>query len=341
MRQMFKFKLFRVLLVCVLALLCWTASRFFEFGVEGVGAHKSISFQHGTDVLSGTLIMPSGVASPPFVILVHGDGPQDRWSNDGYVPLVRYLVSKGIAVFSWDKPGVGLSTGNWFAQTMQDRANESAAAMQRLRAVPELKLSEGGFLGFSQAGWVVPEASRLVNADFVALVGAAINWRNQSLYYTGERLTLAGSSTEVIAKAQAQDALEFDQQFSIEMAKQPCASVCDRSDFERRNSLSDAQKSISQMLSPTLLVMGAQDRNVDHNETVEVWRREFPKDVASCIKQIPYATHGLLRSELFDYQLTSQWPTWKQIAFVILGRYAYSPSALESIAVWIKEQSCS
>jgi hypothetical protein len=46
------------------------------------------------DVLAGTLILPPGKLSPPFVLLVHGDGPQDRWSEGGYIPLVKFLVSQ-------------------------------------------------------------------------------------------------------------------------------------------------------------------------------------------------------------------------------------------------------
>lgn len=76
---------------------------------------------------------------PVAIHLVHGDGPQDRWSEGGYIPLVKFLVSQGIAVFSWDKPGVGNSTGNWLAQTMSDRAEEAVLALKKLREQPELK----------------------------------------------------------------------------------------------------------------------------------------------------------------------------------------------------------
>ncbi|MCS5992147.1 hypothetical protein LNP02_28885 [Klebsiella variicola subsp. variicola] len=89
----------------------------------------------------------------------HGDRPQDRWSEGGYILLVNFLISQGIAVFSGDKPGVGQSTGNWLAQTMSDRSEEAVIALQKLREQPELKNSRGGYLGFSQAGWVVPLAS--------------------------------------------------------------------------------------------------------------------------------------------------------------------------------------
>jgi len=39
-------------------------------------------------------------------------------------------------VFSWDKPGVGASTGNWLHQSMSDRADETLSAINALWQVP-------------------------------------------------------------------------------------------------------------------------------------------------------------------------------------------------------------
>ncbi|MDW6093904.1 alpha/beta hydrolase family protein [Vibrio rhizosphaerae] len=337
---MIKYKSQKSLLLLVVLIFLFMVFRFLTFGLENTGTQRTLSFTHGSDVLSGTLILPPHVVSPPFVVFIHGDGPQDRWSNGGYVPLVRFLVSNGIAVYSWDKPGVGLSSGNWFAQTMFDRSVEAATAMKQLRELPELRNSRGGYLGFSQAGWVVPKASQLTKTDFAVLVGAAINWRSQSIYYTGERLKLEHYAVDAIKEAQKKAELAFNEQFSIAKASEPCASICTRADFERRNSQSDARKDISEMHTATLLLMGEQDRNVDHTETVDVWHRLLPRDVSRCIKQLPNATHGLLRSELFDYQLSSQWPVWKEYLFVLFGRYSYSPNAFNIMAHWIKDQQC-
>lgn len=172
-----------------------------DFDLSKNGQQRIISFEHHQDILEGTLIIPSGKISPPFVLIVHGDGPQDRWSDSGYIPMVNYLISEGIAVFSWDKPGVGKSTGNWLAQTMSDRAEEAAFALKKLKEQPELKGSRGGYLGFSQAGWVIPEATQLTTTEFAVLIGAAINWRNQSIFYTEQRLKSEGHSQNEIEDA--------------------------------------------------------------------------------------------------------------------------------------------
>ncbi|HBS7231286.1 alpha/beta hydrolase family protein [Klebsiella variicola] len=314
--------------------------RLSDFELSGEGKQRTITFKHNNDVLVGTLILPHDKVSPPFVLLVHGDGPQDRWSEGGYIPLVKFLVSQGIAVFSWDKPGVSGSTGNWLAQTMSDRAEEAAIALKNLREQPELKKSRGGYLGFSQAGWVVPQASQLTTTEFAVLIGAAINWRNQGIYYTGQRLKAEGRSMSYILEAQNYDAQIYDRQFTKQASTLPCNTLCSRPDFERRNSQADARKDISVMQTPILVLMGKDDRNVDPDETVAVWAEMLPLDTTRCIKELPGANHGLLRSELFDYQLVSQWPLWKKGLFLLLGKYSYSPGALSTVSSWVLNQTC-
>lgn len=310
--------------------------RLSDFDLSGYGQQRVISFNHHQDILQGTLIFPPDKVHPPVVLIIHGDGTQDRWSGDGYLPLVKSLIAQEIAVFSWDKPGVGASTGNWLAQTMSDRADEADLALNTLKEQPELKGSRTGYLGFSQAGWVVPLASKLATPDFVVLVGAAINWRKQGLYYTGQRLKSEGHSAVDIQNAQKAD----DRPYTEEMVSHSCISRCTRQDFERRNCLADATDSISEMYTPVLILMGQDDRNVDPNETVMVWDRTLPSHTPRCIRIVGGATHGLLRSKWFDYQLISQWPLWKQGLFLLLGRYAYSPGALDIILCWISNQEC-
>ena len=314
--------------------------RLAEFEISEYGQQRIISFKHHQDVLQGTLILPPNKVSPPVVLLIHGDGPQDRWSDGGYIPLVNYLVSQGIAVFSSDKAGVGASTGNWLAQTMSDRANEAAFVLKKLKEQPELKKSRTGYLGFSQAGWVVPQAAQRETPDFIVLAGAAINWRNQGIYYTEQRLKSEGRSAADIEDEKKREAINFDRQFTKEIAARPCFSLCTRQDFERRNSLADATKDISELHTPVLILMGRDDRNVNPNETVDVWGKTLPAETARCIGLIPKTTHGLLRSKWFDYQLPSQWPVWKQGLFLLLGQYSYSPSVLKNISDWILTQQC-
>lgn len=329
--------LFLVVLIAIAVVLFNGLS---DFDLPSTAQQRTVQIAHHGERLEGTLVLPPGQISPPFVVLIHGDGAQDRWSEGGYLPLVNFLVSQGIAVFSWDKPGVGASSGNWLAQTMADRAQAAAKVLEELRQQPELTQSKGGFLGFSQAGWVVPKASQLTATDFAVLIGPAINWRDQGLYFTAQRLKMQGASAQAILNAQKHEAEDFDREFTEDSVARPCQAECTRQEFERRNALSDATKDISTMRTPVLVLMGKDDRNVDAHETLEIWQKSLPLTTTRCIKPVPEATHGLLRSPWFDYQLSSQWPLWKQGLFLISGTYSYAPGALNKVSDWIIGQQC-
>ena len=116
----------------IAALLCFSGLR--DFSLESATT-RTLTFHAGSDRLSGTLILPRDVAAPPVALFVHGDGP-GRYADDGYQPFINQLLDQGIGVFTWDKPGVGRSAGNWLDQSMQDRAAEAMAAYLRVRSNP-------------------------------------------------------------------------------------------------------------------------------------------------------------------------------------------------------------
>ncbi|EKY3246045.1 alpha/beta hydrolase family protein [Cronobacter dublinensis] len=331
-----------VIIISVLILLVtlWVMSRLAIFDAQSLPQAHTVTFIHNGNPLQGTLTLPDSVQHPPVALLVHGDGAQDRWSQGGYLPLVNTLLANGIAVFSWDKPGVGESGGNWLAQTMRDRSDEAVQAMTTLRKIPALSHSRFGFLGFSQAGWVVPKAAALAHADFAVIVGGAINWRDQGSYFLETRLALSGHTPSEIAQAIQNDRLDFARRYTAPTVSRPCAGRCTRDDFERRNALADARADITQMKIPVMVLMGANDRNVRPGETLTVWAATLPPATPRCLRMMDGATHGLLKSRWYDYQLPSQWPWWAQALFLLSGEHAYAPGAPEAIATWIHTQQC-
>ena len=102
-------------------------------------------------------------------------------------------------MYSWDKAGVGDSSGDWLQQSMSDRATETIAAMKAVQAATKDFGNPIGFMGFSQAGWVLPKVATQVSADtWFVIVGGATNWRAQGAYFTTRRLMSEGHSTEYI-----------------------------------------------------------------------------------------------------------------------------------------------
>jgi hypothetical protein len=51
---------------------------------------------------------------------------------------------------------------------------------------------------------------------------------------------------------------------------------------------------------------------------------------------VPNATHGLLRADLFNYQLPSDWPWYLEYVFLGMGRDAHILQSLDQITEWIK-----
>jgi dipeptidyl aminopeptidase/acylaminoacyl peptidase len=72
---------------------------------------EEITFQSGEFTLVGDLRTPAGRGPFPVVLFVHGSGDADRTMFGLYLPVMERMLRAGYAVFSWDKPGYGKSTG--------------------------------------------------------------------------------------------------------------------------------------------------------------------------------------------------------------------------------------
>jgi len=118
---------------------------------------EDVTFSHAGASLAGSLAVPD--ADAPGVVMVGGSGPTDR-HNDTYFPPIRdHLLAAGIAVLSYDKRGVGGSSGDWRDATFDDLAADALAALDFLRARPGVRADAVGLFGHSEGGWVVLRAA--------------------------------------------------------------------------------------------------------------------------------------------------------------------------------------
>ena len=133
------------------------------------GAPESVDRREAT-VRSGDVELAGSwwePAAPIATLLMHpGSGPSDR-DNETYFPAIRdQLLAAGIAVASFDKRGVGGSTGDWQDAGIAEQAEDVAAVVAHLAA--RGATSPIGLFGHSQGGWVVLEAARrTIPAAFV------------------------------------------------------------------------------------------------------------------------------------------------------------------------------
>ena len=123
----------------------------------------SVAIENEGARLAGTIYLPQD-ARPPFAaaVLVHGSGRTTREDMRG---MSDRLLAMGIAVLAYDKRGVGESTGeydNVGVRTSPERmpllGRDALAALRTLEGRPGFDATRLGFVGVSQAGWIIPSA---------------------------------------------------------------------------------------------------------------------------------------------------------------------------------------
>jgi dipeptidyl aminopeptidase/acylaminoacyl peptidase len=164
---------------------------------------QDVRFESGGNTLAGTLFKPSGPGPHPALVMLQGSGPTDRDSGGYFPPIRDRFLSTGLAVLSWDKPGIGESTGHWTRQTLFDRADDALAAIDFFRRQPEVDPARVGIWGQSQGGWVGPlAASHCPDLAFlIANSGPGIPAHQQDLYGIEHTLRANGVSEGDIERA--------------------------------------------------------------------------------------------------------------------------------------------
>ena len=119
---------------------------------------EEIIFQSGEFTLVGDLRTPAGTGPFPVVLFVHGSGDADRTMFGMYLPIMERMLRAGYAVFSWDKPGYGESTGQVdnTPRVLYQRAQIVLDAIEVLKARSDIDAQWIGLWGISQASYVMP-----------------------------------------------------------------------------------------------------------------------------------------------------------------------------------------
>jgi dienelactone hydrolase len=151
--------------------------------------HRELDFTSSDGVhFSGTLVVPPGPpnAGPyPVVVLVHGSGKSGRMTF-----LAAALASRGLAVYTYDKRGVGRSGGvyepnNIRPENLRLLADDAAAALTAIAGQPDLRGRTLGYVGVSQAGWIIPQAaSQTPQARFIAFWSGMACPVSEEMYFS-------------------------------------------------------------------------------------------------------------------------------------------------------------
>ena len=170
---------------------------------------EDVRFSSGDVQLTGTLISPTTGGKHPAIVLVHGSGAENR---DYVLPWSRFLIRRGLAVFGYDKRGVGGSTGDWNTASFDDLAGDVVAAVQSLKTRSDIDPTQIGLLGVSQAGWVMPLAAvRSKDIAFlISISGAGVPPAETTIDQARNEMTMTGTPREVVDAVLAVLTLQYE-----------------------------------------------------------------------------------------------------------------------------------
>jgi len=134
---------------------------------------QDVKFESQGITLAGSILEPKKPVAA--VVIVHGSDPVKR-----ELEFAKRLAKEGIAVFTYDKRGVGESGGVYVGPSVGtnniDPANlnllaqDANAAVTTFQTYLKDKKTPIGLVGFSQAGWIIPmAASKNPQVDFMVL----------------------------------------------------------------------------------------------------------------------------------------------------------------------------
>ncbi|WP_175573146.1 S9 family peptidase [Thalassotalea sp. PP2-459] len=144
---------------------------------ESISVEKEISIKNNSLIIAGTLLIPDELNSDSLVILLTGSGPQDRNETlDGFSVFKEISVNLqlgGVASFRFDDRGVGSSTGNFNASTLDDHVSDVKKIIEFFKHHNDYNFKKFILLGHSQGG-IVAAKTAVNNNDIqkIVLMGA-------------------------------------------------------------------------------------------------------------------------------------------------------------------------
>jgi len=227
--------------------------------------------------LAATLRFPAAGRAPfPAIVLAHGSGPLTR---DQLRPLAERFLSLGLAVMTYDKRGVGQSTGTYVnvgtersVEVFGLLADDALACVAALGTRPDIDARRIGLGGASQAGWIAPlAASRSREMAFLVILSGPAVTVGKEIEYS----RLAGAdpgSIQGLADAEV----------------------------ERRMGLFngphgyDPVPVLERLSTPSIWIEGEHDRSVPMAQTLATLERLRRAGRPVTVVQLPGADHSLV-----------------------------------------------
>jgi pimeloyl-ACP methyl ester carboxylesterase len=309
---------------------------------------EEVRLGNGDVTLAGTLYLPAGSLPHPAVVIFHGSGPQARDSLMGH-----WFAEQGIACLTYDKRGVGESTGDFQRVAFPALVDDGLAAISFLKTRAGIDPRRIGVWGLSQGGWLGPlAASRSKDVAFViAVSGPGVSPGEQMIFYYANQLRDRGltelqvaeasdlrrqvwhylstgegyaAADKTLHRAESQPwfAAIQEQQDGL-FHRTPVSGILKDSSLRQRLWFKaevnyDPRIALRKLTVPVLFVFGEKDQLVPVQTSIDIIRRTLTESGHRdfTIKTFPGADHGI-RLESLD------------------GRGQFAPGYLQTMSDWV------
>jgi pimeloyl-ACP methyl ester carboxylesterase len=340
----------------VTVVLLWTARGRTTAQAPGAPTLREelVSFEVDGQLRAGVLVLPATSGPHPAIVFLNGSGAADRTGYGVFPFLWRHFAAHGFACLSWDRPGIGASTGDFETQSFPDRAAEALAAVRFLRARPDIRKDRVGLWGFSQGAAVAPlAASESSDVAFVIEVsGHQMPAWQQDLYRVEAELKADGFSKADIANALEIAKLRMDLMRDSGLFEEldetqkgllgrpwfAYVHYCDRSRFEsgKLTVEFDVGPSWEKVRCPVLAIHGEKDTSTSPELSLAVIRQGLEKagNRDLTVKVFPKAGHGITVSETGGRKETEQRAKTRSPE----DGPEFVPGYLETMSGWLVER---
>ena len=311
-----------------------------------------VSFVAGADTLAGALILPDAPPPYPAAVIVPGRGfGQTRGAGAAWGTM---LARNGIAALVFDARGTGASTGDDSLTTGAQRVEDLSAALDLLRARPEVRPDAVGVLSNSAGGWVTPLAlaGRDDVAFWVSLVGPAESLADQQGHTT---TGLMRRSDQTFSEADYQAAFDFQsalvrlawrdapwtemELLVAEARDQPWAEFAllpegpDDADlrYYRLHAAYETDVALARITAPTYAVYASDDVIVEPSENIPKLRAAFAEagNEDLTVVLLEGANHSLGRTGAVVGE--GDWPQrWTRL-------WTRPPELYTGVVAWVRE----
>lgn len=318
---------------------------------------EEIVFYSGPFKLVGDLRFPEREGPCPVVLFVHGDGPNSRTSGGTYLPIMERMAKAGCATFAWDKPGTGESTGEIDRSRLGvQRARIVFAAVDRLKAHPEIDTNRIGLWGISQAGYVMPRVSAMTGdiAFMIAVSCPGVAGVDQGAYLVSAQAACAGISKDVTDQMRhllisIEKAEKYEEYVHYKTLLDALPGIGTASIFGFRKGIRSENdwhppdlsgeyfwnpiEAIGQTSIPVLAIFGGKDTQIDPFQGADAYREALKRagNSKSRVEVIPGTDHNIILSETGCLEERQKRPRkeWTN----------YAPQYLDILEEWLREQS--